>query len=109
MRGFTFLEATPGHFHADPFIIEHDQRIFLFYEEYSYLTRSGKLVCAELDASCAVLESRTILQKPYHLSYPHVFAFNGSFYMIPETAAANRVDLYRAVNFPWNGAFKGRC
>jgi hypothetical protein len=101
LEDFTFLEAPGGHFYADPFIVEHEERVFLFVEDYCYLTRSGNLACVELDRSYHVLQSRTILQRPYHLSYPHVFQFDGSYYMIPETSAANRVELYRAVNFPW--------
>jgi hypothetical protein len=106
LNDFTFLHTPIGHFHADPFITEHEGRIFLFYEDYSYLTRTGKLSCAELDHSCRVLETRAVLERPYHISYPHVFAVDGNYYMIPETAAANRVELYSAVRFPWEWHFE---
>jgi hypothetical protein len=103
---FTFIQTPIGHFHADPFVIEYEDRIFLFFEDYSYLNRSANLACAELDQYCNVLETRTIVQQPYHMSYPHVFEFDGSYYMMPETAAVNRVELYRAVNFPWEWKFE---
>jgi len=103
---FKFLEAPFGHFHADPFVVEHEGQVFLFFEDYNYLTRSASLACAELDSSCNVLQVRTIVQKPYHMSYPHVFVFDGCYYMIPETAAVNRVELYRAVKFPWEWTFE---
>src|SRR6185437_9688752 len=40
------------------------------------------------------------------LSYPNVFQFDGKYYMIPETASTSRVELYRAVNFPWEWKFE---
>jgi hypothetical protein len=41
-----------------------------------------------------------VLARPYHLSYPFVFAHDGEIFMIPETTAAKRVELYRATDFP---------
>lgn len=105
LENFTFLDAPPGHFYADPFIMEQDNRVFLFFEDYSFLNRSADLSCAELDGSCNVRHRQTIVHRPYHLSYPHVFQFDGSYYMIPETASANRVELYRAAEFPWKWEF----
>ena len=75
--------------------------MYLFLEDYSYLTRTAKLICGELDNAGRLLDPRTIVEPPYHISYPGVFSVDGQFYMIPETAAANRVELYRAVRFPW--------
>lgn len=42
----------------------------------------------------------TIIREPYHLSYPHVFEWQGEFYMVPESNAARAVRLYRATRFP---------
>lgn len=101
LENFTFLDAPDGHFYADPFIFEYEGHIFLFFEDYDFLERAASLACAELDEDHNILQVRTILRKPYHLSYPHVFWFDGSYFMIPETASVNRVELYRAITFPW--------
>ena len=37
-----------------------------------------------------------VLAEPFHLSYPYVFEWQGSHYMIPESGAAKSVRLYRA-------------
>jgi hypothetical protein len=100
-EGFTLLEAPYGHFYGDPFVVEHEGRVFLFVEDYSYLRRMARLVCCELDGSGNVLETRPVVEPPYHVSYPQVFEVDGTYYMIPETAAARRLELYRAVRFPW--------
>ena len=45
-------------------------------------------------------EPQTILERPYHLSYPFIFEFRGEFYMIPETAENRAIETYRCVRFP---------
>jgi hypothetical protein len=42
----------------------------------------------------------TVLERPYHLSYPFVFTAGNDIFMIPESASANRVELFRSVDFP---------
>jgi hypothetical protein len=41
-----------------------------------------------------------VLEEPWHLSYPQVFARDGEVWMIPEASAENRLLLYRADRFP---------
>lgn len=48
-----------------------------------------------------------VLREPFHLSYPHVFAWDGEVYMVPETFEANAVRLYRAVSFPFEWELQG--
>jgi hypothetical protein len=42
----------------------------------------------------------TVLERPYHLSYPFVFEHDGELLMLPETTAVGRVELYRCGRFP---------
>ena len=41
-----------------------------------------------------------VLEEPYHLSYPFVFAREGAVWMVPESSINGTVDLYRATAFP---------
>ena len=43
----------------------------------------------------------TILELPYHLSYPAVFNYGGAVYMIPESSQANEVVLFKFKDFPF--------
>lgn len=88
---------TPGHLYADPFLFEHEGRHHLFCEDLPPGARAAVISHTELPAGAA---PAPVLEQPHHLSYPCVFAHDGAIYMIPETSAQQRVELYRAVEFP---------
>jgi len=93
-------------FWADPFIFEREGRYYVFIEELTYKTNLGRLACMVLDADGRILENRPILEKPYHLSYPFIFEFDETLYMIPETGANKTIDLYRCVSFPFEWEYQ---
>ena len=99
-QGFEVIAGPDDAFHADPFLFAHGGETFLFVEAYPWSTHKGVVACARLDASGRPGAFETVLETSYHLSYPQVFAFDGEIYMMPETAAARRVELYRATQFP---------
>jgi hypothetical protein len=91
-----------SHVYADPFLLEHDGRHHLFCEEVPVGAKRGVISHTELRLDGAGADPpEPILQRPYHLSYPFVFAHEGEMFMIPETRAVRRVELYRAVDFPF--------
>ncbi len=85
---------------ADPFLAEHDGHTYLLFEDIPE-TRRGRLGCVEIfkDGSCS--EMRIILERDYHISYPCVVEENGELFLLPETADAGQVELYRFREFPW--------
>jgi hypothetical protein len=90
-----------GHVYADPFLFEHDGRHHLFCEEVPLGCNRGVISHTELSPDgTRANPPEPILQRPYHLSYPFVFAHGGDVFMIPETLTQRRVELYRAVEFP---------
>ena len=98
--GFS-VEAGPADaFHADPFLFEHGGAAFLFVEAYPWATRKGVIACARLGPDGRPGAFETVLEQPYHLSYPQVFAHGGDILMLPETASVRRLELYRATDFP---------
>jgi len=91
----------PGHAYADPFLLEHEGRHHLFCEEI--LPGSWRAVISHMELSVDGAPAgppTPVLEAPYHLSYPCVFAHRGEVFMIPETSSQLRVELYRAVDFP---------
>ncbi|MGH7837053.1 MAG: glucosamine inositolphosphorylceramide transferase family protein, partial [Candidatus Binataceae bacterium] len=97
-----WLPGKPDHFYADPFLLEHEGQMWLFYEDYDYRKHRGNISCAPIQADLSMGPSVTCLDLPYHVSYPLVFHHDGEIFMIPESARNMTVDLYRAAKFPFS-------
>jgi len=85
---------------ADAFAVEYQGRYFIFFEEVLSAATKGHLAAIEVFEDAEPGEARVILERPYHLSYPFVFDWEGALYMIPETAQNRTVELYRCEEFP---------
>lgn len=93
-------------FVADPFMLPHNGRWFLFFEVLNRGTEQGDIGYAE-SADLKHWEYRQIvLDEPFHLSYPYVFEDHGEIYMIPETRQAGAIRLYKADPFPTGWKFE---
>lgn len=88
-------------FLADPFGIERDGQRHIFVEHYDYRTRHGTIECLVMAPDGSLLDRRSVLTEPWHLSYPFVFEAEGEIYMLPEAYRSGRLTLYRASEFPW--------
>ena len=88
-------------FWADPFVWMRDGRRFIFFEELPFATQKGHISALELDDQARPIgEAFSVIEEPYHLSYPFLFEFGGDLYMMPEKQSTNRLDLYRCTAFP---------
>ncbi len=89
-------------FQADPFVVFKDNKYYVFYEELKFEDYRGYLKAAELDIeNNCLINDKIILDLDYHLSFPNVFLENGRYYMIPESAESNTVDLFECTSFPY--------
>jgi glycosyltransferase involved in cell wall biosynthesis len=95
-----YLVPPKDRFWADPFAVEHEGRYFIFFEEMSFRTQKGRIMAIEVFENGESGEPQVALERPYHISYPFVFAWDGSLYMMPETAANGTVEVYRCEEFP---------
>ncbi|SDE68091.1 hypothetical protein SAMN05421720_11012 [Rhodospira trueperi] len=90
----------PSHaFWADPFLFETEDGLYVFYEDYDYRTGLGHIAVARTDGDRFDVIGDA-LRRPYHLSFPFVFRWNGDIWMIPETIQAARIEVWRARAFP---------
>lgn len=93
------LPMPKNEFWADPFLFRYQGKEYLFFENYSYLTKKGKISCGRIENS-SLVEVADVLKFDYHLSFPYVFEEDGEVYLMPETAENKRLELYKATNFP---------
>jgi hypothetical protein len=94
-------------YYADPFSYYDGGRHHLFVEEYQFATQRGCISVATIESDGSVSTPRVIIDEAYHLSFPFVFKHGGEIWMIPESGAANRIDLYRATAFPYRWKREG--
>lgn len=101
LKDYVPLERAKSTFYADPFVIEEKGCHFLFAEAYR-ATEKGVIVCAEVGPDGPAEPLRTVLERPYHLSYPYVMRDDDGIFMIPETSASAErgIEVYRARAFP---------
>ena len=100
LRGFHRMKPPEGHLWADPFVVDEGSRALVFVEELVHREGRGFISVVEAFPDGSYSAARRVLEKPYHLSYPCVFRWNGGWYMVPEAMESGAVELYRAVDFP---------
>jgi hypothetical protein len=91
---------------ADPFVVSSNGKHYVFIEELMRKTNRGHLSCLVLDQTGDIESSQIIIEKPYHLSYPQVFLYQDTWYMIPESGENHTVDLFECTEFPFQWKFK---
>lgn len=97
---FNLVPDDRQRYYADPFLFSHRGKTHLFCEEYPLATRRGVVSVAEVTADGSIGSFRPVIERPYHVSYPFVFAHDGDVWMMPETCESGALELYRADRFP---------
>ena len=92
-------------FIADPFMVKHNSAWYMFFEVLNSDTNQGDIGLAVSNDGFNWAYKQIVLDEPFHLSYPYVFKWEGTYYMIPESARAYSIRLYKAINFPVKWAF----
>jgi hypothetical protein len=98
--GWRVLPEDGRSFSADPFLIERNGVLHLFVERFDYAKGRGGIAHTIMGPQGPVGPPVPVIEEPWHLSYPFVFEHAGEVYLIPESAAAGTVDLWRATAFP---------
>jgi hypothetical protein len=105
------VKLPKGEFWADPFLYKHKGELYVFFENYSYKKRSGKISCGKVVGK-EITDVIDVLDLDYHLSYPFIFEEDNDIYMIPETHQKRRLVVYKCAEFPnkwelYTTAFEG--
>lgn len=100
LRRYSRLVPPAGRFWADPFPVSVEGRRYVLFEDCPLGRLAGRISALELGPDGPVGEVRTVLERPYHLSYPCVFRHGGKLCMVPETRANGTVEIYECEEFP---------
>ena len=71
-------------------------------EELLYKTNKGHISVIEIDDKGNFNKPIKIIDKKYHLSYPHVFKNEKDYFLIPDTVSNKTIELYKCVEFPYD-------
>lgn len=93
------VPCEKGFWQADPFLLEKDGKLYLFFEYMPFHSKRAVIGCREFTGS-GFGPAETVLSEDVHLSYPAVFSVGEDVYMIPEISGSGKVFLYRAEDFP---------
>jgi hypothetical protein len=83
-------------FVADPFMVRTSEGWYMFFEVMPASGYIGNIGLARSDDGKDWKYERIVLDEPFHLSYPYVFSWQNSYYMIPDVYGANAIRLYQA-------------
>lgn len=96
---YTTVKAPEGTWIADPMLYEYGGEHYLFVELFNQKKDKAGIGYYRFIDGKPVFQKQ-IIEQPFHLSYPCIFQWNDTHYMIPESAAGKTLDLYRAEHFP---------
>ena len=94
LLSFKAVPYSDDYWYADPILVTDRGADYLFAECFDMRTQKGFIGCAAFDADGSLSGFRPIIEEPYHLSFPMVFAWDGKWYMIPESSDNRSVNLY---------------
>ncbi len=94
------IKNPPGRYFADPFIVTREKRTICFVEDCSCREEQGRITAVEILDEKNYNILGPVLEEPFHVSFPYVFEYEGELYMVPETAEAKAIRLYKCVEFP---------
>lgn len=91
---FSLLKPGFVYWYADPIISNIDNGVYVFTEAYDKWDKKGRIAVSKL-AGGHLSKPKIVLEEPFHLSFPEIFEYNGSYYMIPETHSVSQFRFYK--------------
>lgn len=96
---FSVLPDSYRYWTADPFVINENDKYYLFFEMYDRLKRKGLLGCREISEN-GFGKMHVIYESTSHLSYPFIYKKDNVYYIVPESNKSGELFRLRCVDFP---------
>jgi hypothetical protein len=91
--------------YADPFIIDYNNEIYIFFEKQDIKTNRGVIAFTKIKKfknRIIFTEPETVLDNGRHVSFPYLFIENNEIFMLPEENKLKKLVLYKSYNFPYD-------
>jgi hypothetical protein len=96
----TWLPRRRDTYAADPFGLDRDGMVDVFFEEYDQRHGRGSIAHVRVGRDGTAFAPETVIDTGSHASYPFLLEAGGEAWLIPETADLREVRLYRAIELP---------
>lgn len=90
-----WLKEGNPEYAADPFPINIDNQLHIYYEEMSFWRGKGQLMMINTLDYKSKKKITGISKNEIHLSYPYLFEDQGQWYCLPETSEIEEVALFK--------------
>ena len=98
---FTAIKPPKDRFFADPFIIKELDKYYIFIEEFINKDNKGRISLIQMDHKGKFDKPVSIIDQPYHLSFPAVFKYRNDYFLTPESRQNKTIELYKCIDFPY--------
>lgn len=95
---YNLIDMPRGYWAADPFVYQKDGNVDIFFELFDINKRKAFLGHKRLNKREKKID--IIYEFEGHTSYPCIFDFEGTLYIIPETKADEQLVLLECVDYP---------
>jgi hypothetical protein len=103
-RKFKKIKNPPNRFYADPFVYSKNGLNICFVEDYNYSQGKAKISAIKL-TTYDYEDLGTVIEEPFHMSYPFIFTDGDNLYMCPETHQLSEIRIYKCIDFPLKWEF----
>jgi len=94
------IKPIPNFESADPFVYEHNNTNYIFYENNDLVLKKGKISCGILKDNKLIF-IKDILNLNYHLSYPFIWKRKKDIFLIPESSQNKSIQIWKSESFPY--------
>lgn len=103
---FKKLRSPRNRSWQDPCIVHERGVHHVFVCEHERRQAQSDISLLTLDANGHWQQAGQVLKRPYALSHPFVFNFEGTYYMVPSSSNGGPIELFRAIDFPMKWTFE---
>ena len=95
---YKVLKPNYKEWYADPIPFLWREKQYVFMEVYNKYGDKGRIGLSSIEKDGYLSRPKTIIEEPFHLSFPNVFIKDGQVYMVPECCAVNQIRIYKMQN-----------
>ena len=92
---YYILKKNSNEYYADPFVYKIFDKIYLVYETYDKINKTGRISLCIFNSQLRLIEKiQSLININTHCSYPFILELHDNIYMIPETSKNKTLSVW---------------